>query len=164
MEVREEVMFKELEQALQRKQSETQKRSQIPKESSTLEVVKTEKVSINQQAFIEEELVRLIMQYGDLIIELKDEHGETYQTTVVEEIIAHFEINDFRMSNEVYQSILEDVKMGIESKELRVGDFFIKLFDQDKPGVASEAMIEKYSISENWKNKWKYTLNPKSKT
>ncbi len=161
MEVREEVMFKELEQALQRKQNQTQKRSQTPKESSTLEVVKTEKISINQQAFIEEELVRLIMQYGDLIIELKDEHGETYQTTVVEEIIAHFEINDFRMSNEVYQSILEDVKMGIESKELRVGDFFIKLFDQDKTEVASEAMIEKYSISENWKNKMEIYIRPK---
>src|SRR5690554_3212119 len=161
MEVREEVMFKELEQVLQRKQSETQKKSQTTKESSTLEVVKTEKVSIDQQAFIEEELVRLIMQYGDLIIELKDEHGETYQTTVVEEIIAHFEINDFRMSNEVYQSILEDVKMGIESKELRVGDFFIKLFDQDKTGVASEAMIEKYSISENWKNKLEIYIKPK---
>lgn len=161
MEVREEVMFKELEQALQRKQSETQKKSQTPKESSTLEVVKTEKVSINQKAFIEEELVRLIMQYGDLIIELKDEQGETYQTTVVEEIIAHFEINDFRMSNEVYQSILEDVKMGIESNELRVGDFFIKLFDQDKTGVASEALIEKYSISENWKNKLEIYIKPK---
>ncbi len=161
MEVREEVMFKELEQALQRKQSEIQKKSQTPKESSTLEVVKTEKVSINQKAFIEEELVRLIMQYGDLIIELKDEQGETYQTTVVEEIIAHFEINDFRMSNEVYQSILEDVKMGIESNELRVGDFFIKLFDQDKTGVASEAMIEKYSISENWKNKLEIYIKPK---
>lgn len=161
MEVREEVMFKELEQALQRKQNQTQKRSQTPKESSTLEVVKTEKVSIDQQAFIEEELVRLIMQYGDLIIELKDEQGETYETTVVEEIIAHFEINDFRMSNEVYQSILEDVKMGIESDELRVGDFFIKLFDQDKTGVASEAMIEKYSISENWKNKLEIYIRPK---
>lgn len=161
MEVREEVMFKELEQALQRKQSETQKRSQTPKESSTLEVVKTEKVSIDQQAFIEEELVRLIMQYGDLIIELKDEQGETYETTVVEEIISHFEINDFRMSNEVYQSILEDVKMGIESDELRVGDFFIKLFDQDKTEVASEAMIEKYSISENWKNKMEIYIRPK---
>ena len=161
MEVREEVMFKELEQALQRKQNQTQKRSQTPKESSTLEVVKTEKVSIDQQAFIEEELVRLIMQYGDLIIELKDEQGETYETTVVEEIISHFEINDFRMSNEVYQSILEDVKMGIESDELRVGDFFIKLFDQDKTGVASEAMIEKYSISENWKNKLEIYIKPK---
>ena len=161
MEVREEVMFKELEQALQRKQNQTQKRSQTPKESSTLEVVKTEKVSIDQQAFIEEELVRLIMQYGDLIIELKDEQGETYETTVVEEIISHFEINDFRMSNEVYQSILEDVKMGIESNELRVGDFFIKLFDQDKTGVASEAMIEKYSISENWKNKMEIYIRPK---
>lgn len=161
MEVREEVMFKELEQALQRKQNQTQKRSQTPKESSTLEVVKTEKVSIDQQAFIEEELVRLIMQYGDLIIELKDEQGETYETTVVEEIISHFEINDFRMSNEVYQSILEDVKMGIESDELRVGDFFIKLFDQDKTEVASEAMIEKYSISENWKNKMEIYIRPK---
>lgn len=161
MEVREEVMFKELEQALQRKQNQTQKRSQTPKESSTLEVVKTEKVSIDQQAFIEEELVRLIMQYGDLIIELKDEQGETYETTVVEEIISHFEINDFKMSNEVYQSILEDVKMGIESDELRVGDFFIKLFDQDKTEVASEAMIEKYSISENWKNKMEIYIRPK---
>lgn len=161
MEIREEVLFKELEQTLKRKQNDAQRKTQKVSKSNVLEIDKSEKVIIDAQSIIEEELIRLIMQYGDLIIESEDQNGTIYQTTVIEEIINHFDSNDFRMSNEVYQSILEDVKLGFESDELRVGDFFIKLFDQDKTAVASEALIEKYTISENWKNKMEIYIKPK---
>src|SRR5690606_14828996 len=151
MEIREEVLYKELNQSLQRKQKEAhEKRINQPQ---TLELVKEEKVSINPRTVVEEEIIHLIMQYGNLVVELKDDEGETYATTVIEEILHQFESNDLKMENEIYQSIFEDVKLGYEEQELRTGDFFIKLFDEGKNGIASEAMMEKYSLSENWKNK-----------
>lgn len=153
MEVREEVLFKELNQNLQRKQKEAKEKRESQPQFQPLELVKEEKISINPRMVVEEEIIHLIMQYGNLVVELKDDEGETYTTTVIEEILHQFESNDLKMGSEIYQSIFEDVKLGYQEEELRTGDFFIKLFDEGKNGIASEAMIEKYSLSENWKEK-----------
>ncbi len=161
MEVREEVLFKELNQNLQRKQKEVREKweSQLP---PPMELVKETTVTINPRAIVEEEIIRLIMQFGDLVVELKDDSGEMYATTVIEEILHQFQENDLKLTNETYQSILEDVKLGFEKEELRTGDFFVKLFEGDgKTEIASEALMEKYSISENWKNKLNIHIKPK---
>src|SRR5690606_35904690 len=161
MDVREEVLFKELGQNLQRKQKENREKKQSETTPPPMEVVKENLIAVNPREIVEEEVIKLILQYGDLIVELKDDAGETYQTTVIEEILSQFETNDLRLNNSVYQSILEDVKLGFEQDELRTGDFFVKLFDEDKNGLASEAMIEKYSISENWQKKLNIHIKPK---
>ncbi len=153
MEVREEVLFKELGQNLQRKQKEAREKRETEVQSSPLEVVKKAEISINPRAIVEEEIIRLIMQFGDLVVELKDDSGEIYETTVIQEILNQFGTNELKLHNETYQSILEDVKLGFEQEELRTGDFFVKLFDDGKTEVASEAMMEKYSLSENWQKK-----------
>lgn len=148
MDVREEILFKELGQTIQRKDKENNASKQ--RETKPLEVVKEEqKIAINPINTVEEELIKLIMQYGNLVIELKSDEGDAYETTVIEEIIRQFEVNDLRLTNELYQSILEDVKLGYEQEELRTGDFFIKLFDEAKTGIASEAMVEKYWLSKS---------------
>lgn len=159
MDVREEVLFKELAQILQKKGKED-----VPaqRESKPLEVVKTvEKIAIDPINIVEEEIIKLIMQFGNLVIELTADDDEKYETTVIEEIIRQFEANDLQLKNELYQSILEDVKLGYEQEELRAGDFFIKLFDENKTSVASEAMMEKYSISKNWGEKMGIYIKPK---
>lgn len=161
MDVREEVLFKELEQIIQRKSKEGPARNEPEIPSRPLEVVKQEVIAIPQRQIVEEEIIRLIMQFGNLIVELNDESGEKYETTVIEEIIHQFEINDLSLENEMYQAILEDVKLGYENDELRTGDFFVKLFDQNKTQVASEAMMEKYYLSENWEKKLNIFIAPK---
>lgn len=159
MDVREETLFKELGQSIQRKVKEST--SKIP-ESRPLEVVKeTERIAIDPIHNIEEEIIKLIMQYGNLVIEIKSEEGEPYETTVIEEILHQFESNDLKLKNELYQSILEDVKLGYEQQELRTGDFFVRLFDEAKTGVASEAMAEKYTLSKNWSEKLGIYIRPK---
>lgn len=161
MDVREEVLFKELEQLLQRKGKESGTKSKPVHQQRPLEVVKEETVSISPRQIVEEELIRLIMQYGDLIVELKNDEGDTYETTVIEEIVRQFEINELCFENEMYQAILEDVKLGCQNEELRTGDFFVKLFDEKKTEVASEALMEKYFISENWEKKLNIFIRPK---
>lgn len=161
IDVREEVLFKELEQLLQRKGKESGTKSEPVRQQRPMEVVKEETVSISSRQIVEEELIRLIMQYGDLIVELKNDEGETYETTVIEEIVRQFEINELSFENEMYQAILEDVKLGCQNEELRTGDFFVKLFDEKKTEVASEALMEKYFISENWEKKLNIFIRPK---
>lgn len=158
MDVREETLFKELAQVSQRKGKE-----ETPKEQpKPLEVVKeAEKITIDPMNVVEEEIIRLIMQFGNLVVELKSDDDEPYETTVIEEIVRQFQENDFQLKNELYQSILEDVKLGYEQEELRAGDFFVKLFDETKTSVASEAMMEKYSVSKNWSEKKGIFIKPK---
>lgn len=161
MDVREEVLFKELGQNIQRKQKEDREKKQKEESSAQMQIVKEEVLSVNSRQVIEEELIRLLLQYGDLIVDLKDEQGELYQTTVIEEIISQFETNDLRWGSELYQSIFEDIKLGFENEELRTGDFFVKIFDEEKTKIASEAMMEKYSLSENWSKKLNIHIKPK---
>ncbi|MFA7687882.1 MAG: DNA primase [Moheibacter sp.] len=159
MDVREEILFKELAQTISRKEKETASKA---RESKPLEVVKDEvKMAFDPIHTIEEEIIKLIMQYGDLVIEIKQGENEVYPTTVIEEILHQFETNGLVLKNELYQSILEDVKLGYEQEELRTGDFFIKLFDEAKTGIASNAMSEKYSLSKNWSEKMGIFIKPK---
>lgn len=153
MEVREEVLFKELQQNLQRKDQYPREQKQVETTQVNLSVEKSSAVQVNTRAIIEEELIKLIMQYGDLIVELKDDESQYYETTVIEEIISQFEVNEIKFQNEMYQSILEDVVLGCKEEQLRTGDFFVRLFDTAKTELASESMIEKHSISENWEKK-----------
>src|SRR5690554_3235135 len=81
MDVREEVLFKELGQNIQRKQKEDREKKKREKSSAPMQVVKEEVLTVNSRQVIEEELIRLLLQYGDLVVELKDEQGEPYQTT-----------------------------------------------------------------------------------
>lgn len=160
LEIREEVLFKELAQTLQKKRVELVQKSKEETAPQPMEVVKAEKIEINPREVIESDLIRLIMQYGDLVIELNDAAGEVYETTVIEEIINQFEANELEFENELYKIILEDVKLGFESEELRTGSFFVKMFEEEKTEIASEAMIEKYSLSPNWKNKLNILVSP----
>lgn len=161
MEVREEVLFKELSQQRKKKENEQRDRNRNLSPPKSMEVLRETKLSINPKSIVEEEIIKLIMQYGNLLVKLKDEDGETYETTVIEEILNQFEFNELKLENEMYQSILEDVKLGIQQEELRTGDFFVKLFDDKKTEIASDAMIEKYTLSENWREKMNIHIKTK---
>lgn len=161
MDVREEVLFKELEQTIQRKSKDNSPKPVQDSSNRPLEVVKTQEVTIRPREVVEEEIIRLIMQFGNLIVELENDEGEKYETTVIEEIIQQFDTNELSLENQLYQTILEDVKLGYENDELRTGDFFVKMFDENKTQVASEALMEKYFISENWEKKLNIFIAPK---
>lgn len=153
LEVREEILFKELEQARGRKRTEENRRRQSEQRTQPMEVVKEEAVSVNPREIIEEKIIKLLMHYGDLIVKMKGEEEEEYEITVIEEVISQFEENELKFNNPLYQSVYEDIRMGCEEQELRTGDFFVKLFDEEKNAVASEAMMEKYALSKNWEEK-----------
>lgn len=153
VDVREEILFAELQQAIYRKQEERDRKRRKEEAPKKMEVVRSEGLTVNPREIIEEEIVRLIMQYGDLIVDLKDAANEIYETTVIEEILNQFEENDLYFENPGYQAILEDVKIGVSEDELRTGSFFIKLMDEDKNEIASQKMMDKYSVSENWRKK-----------
>ncbi len=152
MGIREEVLFKELAQLKNSgsKNSTSHITDKAREKKPEISIVTTNKEVLNIQLTIETEIIKLILQNGDLEVELKDENNELYKTTVIEEIISQFNENELTLSTPLYQKILEDVKVGLENNELRTGSYFSRSSDSEVVNLATEMMLEKYSLSENW--------------
>ena len=151
MEIREDVLFKTLAQIDNREEPTFPIADRKPE--LTIVPSNNKKIVVNHLTIVEDEIIKLIMQFGDLEVELKDDKNELYQTTVIEEIVNQFNHNDLQLSNPFYQSILDEVKIGLESNELRSGTYFSRSTNQDITQLATQMMIDSHSISENWKLK-----------
>ncbi|QTV04908.1 DNA primase [Faecalibacter bovis] len=151
MEIREDVLFKTLAQINNREEPI----SPIVDKKSDLTIIPTndKKIVVNNLTVIEDEIIKLIMQFGDLEVELKNDQNEIYVTTVIEEIINQFNHNDLKLSNPLYQNIINEVEIGLENNELRSGNYFSRSTDQNVTQLATQMMIDSHSISENWKLK-----------
>lgn len=155
MGIREEVLFKELAQL---KNSGTKNNTshitdKARERKPEISIISSNKEVLNVQLTIETEIIKLILQNGDLEVELKDENNVLYKTTVIQEIISQFNENELTLSTPLYQKILEDVKVGLENNELRTGAYFSRSSDSEVVNLATEMMLEKYSLSENWTTK-----------
>ena len=156
LQIREEVLFKELAQLQNSTQGRSEHSTHITDKARTkkqISIIPSTKEVLNVQQTVENELIKLIFQYGNLEVDLKDENNELYKTTVIQEIIDQFEENELSLTNPLYQSILEQVKEGLEKDELRTGTFFSRLSNQEIVNLATEMMLEKHSLSENWSAK-----------
>ncbi|WP_313385637.1 DNA primase [Chishuiella sp.] len=152
MGIREEVLFKELAQLKNSgsKNSTSHITDKAREKKPEISIVTTNKEVLNIQLTIETEIIKLILQNGDLEVDLKDENNELYKTTVIQEIVSQFQENELSLSTPIYQKILEDVKIGLENNELRTGSYFSRSSDSEIVNLATEMMLEKYSLSENW--------------
>lgn len=152
MQLSSEVLFKELAQHSNRqKVSASKKQNQT---STNLSVSKSNvKEVVDPISVIEEKIIQLILQFGDKVISLRDENNDSYETTVIEEIIQQLSVDQLQLQNPFYQKILDEVMFGYENDELRTGDFFIKMMDEEITNFTSKALISPYHVSKNWKEK-----------
>ena len=99
---------------------------------------------------LEEKLVELMLKYGDRILTRRDSENNSYQTTVIEEIIHHFQEDDCEILTETNRKIIEEIQQGLEQNEIRSGNFFFGLMDEDISGKIADALVENHETS-NWK-------------
>ena len=99
---------------------------------------------------LEEKLVELMLKYGDRILTRRDSENNSYQTTVIEEIIHHFQEDDCEILTETNRKIIDEVRHGLEQNEIRSGNFFFGLMDEDISGKIADALVENHETS-NWK-------------
>ena len=127
---------------------------QQPKEKREANVVKLEKVqeileTINPLLVLEEKLVELMLKYGDYVLDRKTPENEVYQITVIEEIINHLEEDDCVIISPINQKIISEIKLGIQQNELRSGNFFMTLMDENIVSKTADALVNPYELS-NW--------------
>ncbi len=127
---------------------------QKPSERKETNIVKLEKVqevleNINPLLVLEEKLVELMLKYGDYVLDRKTPENETYQITVIEEIINHLEEDQCEIISPINQKIIEEIKLGIAQSELRSGNFFMTLMDENIVTKTADALVNPYELS-NW--------------
>lgn len=127
--------------------------STAPHQRSPQPTVKLEKVAdvfetVSPLLVLEEKLVELMLKYGDRVLDRKDQEDHEYQITVIEEIIAHLEEDGYVVQSLLNQKIIEEIKIGIAENELRSGDFFKTLMDENVAGLVVNALLEPYETSD----------------
>ena len=129
-------------QVTPQQRQETQVQPKLEKVTETF-------ISVNPLLVLEEKLVELMLKYGDRILDRKDEEENAYQITVIEEIITHLEEDSCEIQSPLNQKIIEEIKQGIAKNELRAGNFFMTLMDENISGKIADALVEPYETS-NW--------------
>ena len=105
---------------------------------------------INPLLVLEEKLVEYLLKYGNRVLERKNEQNGVYETTVAEEIFQHLSEDDYVIQSVINQKIIDEIKKGFEQNEIRSGNFFFGLLDENISGKVADALVENYEIS-NWR-------------
>lgn len=142
-------------------QQESKPRFEEKKATPKLEVVTTseEKDNISFKVIsLENKLIELMLMFGDVIVKRHNTEGRSYEITVIEEILNHFEEEDYNFQIEANKRIIQNVKEGILNNELRNGDFFVNLMDEEITTKAVDALILPDEL-QNWSSKNIYPPN-----
>ena len=97
----------------------------------------------------EQELINLMLKYGDFVLNRRDSEGNDYKITVIEEILNHFDEDECEIQLDINKKIVLEIKEGILQNELRSGNFFFNYMDEEVSGKLANALIENYQTS-NW--------------
>lgn len=150
----EQSLFNELDIQRQITDNQTQKVQQ-QKESAP---VKMEIVPFDEEKadpylydvlFMENKLIDDMLMFGDVVLKRTDNENAEYQITVIEEILHHFEEEQYAFLVKGNEIIINQVKEGIQNDELRSGSFFVTFMDEEITSKVVDALIPKDEL-ENW--------------
>ena len=146
----EQSLFNELQiQTNVTQQQESKPKFEEKKVAPKLEIVQEGTFSVNPLVLQEEKLVDLMLKYGDFVLDRKDSEGNNYKITVIEEILNHLEEDECEIQLDIHKTIISEIKEGILQNEIRSGNFFFNMMDEEISGKLANALIENYHTS-NW--------------
>ncbi|MDR6403568.1 MULTISPECIES: DNA primase [Chryseobacterium] len=153
----EQSLFNELDVQKQIIQNQTQKaQSRAEAQPAKLEIVSESKEDVDPIIFnvtkLENELINHMLNYGDIVLHRTTPDHQEYDITVIEEILHHFEEDGYEFQVELNKRIVEYIKEGIEKEELRKGNFFFGLMDEELSKAAVSSM-NIYSELNDWKTR-----------
>ncbi|MDV7698293.1 DNA primase [Chryseobacterium soli] len=102
--------------------------------------------------FMESKLVDHMLMFGDIVLKRQDEKNGEYQITVIEEILHHFEEEQYVFLLKGNETIINQVKEGIQKDELRSGNFFISFMDEEITSKVVDALLPVDEL-ENWESR-----------
>lgn len=161
----EQSLFNELDVQKQITQNQTHHIQQQQKEKTA--APKMEVVPLDQEKedpflydvlFMENKLVDHMLMFGDIVLKRKNEQNEEYEITVIEEILHHFEEEQYTFLVRENEIIINQVREGIQKDELRSGNFFVSFMDEEITTKVVDALIPLDEL-ENWASRNIYPPN-----
>ncbi|SIQ77122.1 DNA primase [Chryseobacterium sp. RU37D] len=141
-------------QIIQNQAQKAQTRTDSP--PTKLEIVEENKEEVDPVIFnvtkLENDLINHMLNYGDVVLKRTSPDQQPYDITVIEEILHHFEEDGYEFQVELNKKIVEYIKEGIEKDELRKGNFFFGLMDEELSKAAVNSM-NIYSELNDWTTK-----------
>jgi len=151
----EQSLFNELDVQKQITQNQTQK-AQVKADSqqpAKLQIVDEPRDQVDPIVFnvtkLENDLINHMLNYGDVVLQRSTPDEQQYEITVIEEILHHFEEDGYEFQVELNKRIVDYIKEGIEKEELRKGNFFFGLMDEELSKAAVNSM-NIYSELNDW--------------
>lgn len=149
----EQSLFNELDVQRQVTQNQTQHvQHQKEQKPVKLEIVPKPEHEIDSVQFNilhqENKLIDTMLMFGDVVLHRENEKQEKYEVTVIEEILHHFEEENYEFQIETNKKIINNIKEGIENDELRSGSFFITLMDADITLKVADALMNPDELSD----------------
>ncbi|WP_347218823.1 DNA primase [Chryseobacterium sp.] len=161
----EQSLFNELDVQKQITQNQThhvQQQQQKEKTAPKLEIVPPDKEKedpfLFEVLFMENKLVEHMLAFGDIVLKRRNENNEEYQITVIEEILHHFEEEQYTFLVKGNEIIINQVRDGIQKDELRSGNFFVSFMDEEITTKVVDALIPLDEL-ENWASRNIYPPN-----
>lgn len=114
-----------------------------------LEIVPQNVATLNPLLELEEKLVKHMLNFGDRILEKKDADNQPFTITVIEEIISHFNEDDYEIQSPINEKIISELRNGLANNELIKSNFFLTLMDETVVSKVSDAILEDDELS-NW--------------
>lgn len=152
LDISEQVLFSELAQLTQQNIHSRDRNTR--KQVALQPVTTSQQEEIDFTYKIEEDILELMLSYGDheILINYVEEE-EPYKTTVIEEIVHRLKEDDLQFTVDFYNRIYLEIMEGIENNQLRTGEYFVKSEEVDITEFAVGKLLKKYSISNNWELK-----------
>ncbi|MEY8759431.1 DNA primase [Chryseobacterium tongliaoense] len=158
----EQSLFNELDVQKQITQNQTQHVQQKENAPAKMEIVPLDEDKgdpfLYDVLFMESKLVDHMLMFGDIVLNRKDEKNGDYQITVIEEILHHFEEENYEFLVKGNEIIINQVKEGIEKDELRSGSFFVSFMEEEITSKVVDALIPLDEL-ENWSSRNIYPPN-----
>ena len=114
-----------------------------------MEVVPPTAMSVNPLLELEEKLVKHMLNFGDRVLEKSDADNQPFKITVIEEIISHFNEDDYEPQSPINAKIILELKNGLANNEIIQSNFFLTLMDESIVSKVSNAILEDDELS-NW--------------
>ncbi|MDQ0475523.1 DNA primase [Chryseobacterium sp. MDT2-18] len=148
--ISEQSLFNELnvQKQIQNQNFSPQQRAE-PQERPKMEIVPPTIISVNPLLELEEKLVKHMLNFGDRILEKSDADNQPFKITVIEEIISHFNEDNYEPQSPVNRKIIEELKNGLANNEIIQSNFFLTLMDETIVSKVSGAILGDDELS-NW--------------
>ena len=101
---------------------------------------------------LENRLIELMIKYGDNLIMTKYKNVDSFETTVIEEIINHLNEDEYEIISPINQIIIDEIKTGLEKNEIRTKNYFLNFHNEEVRKTVKSIIDNENSLS-NWSHK-----------